>query len=155
MVKMRYAFGAAATLLLLGGALGAGRLSATWMGRQPDGSFIVSSGRRIEPGAIAFDGRPIDLALHPSGEFFAVLNQRSVFLADRGGVISGSTAELAEGAGYRGAVWTPDGTRLYVSISDGSIQELKQDGKKLLLGARLLPAPPGVQENARPGGMAI
>src|SRR5204863_7258318 len=98
---MRHAFGATAALLLLAGALGAGRLSVTWMGRQPDGSFIVSSGRRIEPGAIAFDGRPIDLALHPSGEFFAVLNQRSVFLATRNGVIPGSTIDLAEGAGYR------------------------------------------------------
>ena len=38
------------------------------MGRQPDGSFLVSSGQRIEGGSIAFTGRPIDLALHPASD---------------------------------------------------------------------------------------
>ena len=58
-VNGRHAFGAAAALLLLAGALGAGRLSVTWMGRQPDGSFIVSSGRRIEPGRPSRDRRSV------------------------------------------------------------------------------------------------
>src|SRR5690349_10750031 len=123
---MKRALRAVAVAGLLGGAVGAaGRLPVVRMGKQPDGSFIVSSGQRVEPGAIAFDGRPIDLALHPTGEFIAVLNQRSVFLATRQGVIAGSAAELEDGAGYRGAVWSPDGTRLFVSVSNGFVQELK------------------------------
>src|SRR4051794_9834074 len=35
------------------------------MGLQLDGSFLVSSGQRVEAGSIAFRGRPIDLAMHP------------------------------------------------------------------------------------------
>ena len=41
------------------------RYVGVWMGRQPDGSFLVSTGQRIEAGSIAFTGRPIDLALTP------------------------------------------------------------------------------------------
>ena len=41
---------------------GMARLAPVRMGRQPDGSFLVSSGQRIEGGSIAFTGRPIDLA---------------------------------------------------------------------------------------------
>src|ERR1051326_6812887 len=105
-------------------AFAAGSLTSVRLGKQADGSFVVSSGQRVEPGAIAFDGRPIDLALHPAGELLAGLNPRSVFLATRAGVGTGSTVELVDGAGYRGAVWTPDGTRLLVSVSNGAIQEL-------------------------------
>ena len=61
------------------------RLATVRMGRQPDGSFLVSSGQRIEGGSIAFRGRPIDLALHPRDEVFAVLNKAEVFLATSDG----------------------------------------------------------------------
>ena len=58
------------------------------LGRQPDGSFYVSTGQHIPPAAVAFPGRPIDLALHPSRQFFAVLSKSEVFLADSSGVIT-------------------------------------------------------------------
>ena len=60
------------------------------MGRQPDGSFLVSSGQRIEGGSIAFNGRPIDLAVHPRDEVFAVLNKSEVFLATAKGDSAGN-----------------------------------------------------------------
>ena len=47
------------------------------MGPQPDGTFIVATGQRVEPGTIAFAGRPIDIALHPGGQFAAVLHSRA------------------------------------------------------------------------------
>jgi DNA-binding beta-propeller fold protein YncE len=145
------------TAALLLGAFGAAayRLPKIWMGLQPDGSFIVSTGQRVESGAIAFDGRPIDIALHPSGAFFAVLNQKNVLLATREGVIADSAAPLEAGAGYRGAAWTPDGTRLFVSVSNGDVQELKLDGRKLTPGPKIAVRPDGAKENPRPGGMAI
>jgi DNA-binding beta-propeller fold protein YncE len=154
---MRRTLGAVGVGALVCGALAfaAGGLNGVRMGKQPDGSFIVSSGQRVEPGAIAFDGRPIDLALHPAGELLAVLNQRSVFLATRGGVVTGSTVALADGAGYRGAVWTPDGTRLLASVSNGTIQELTLSGRTLREGRRLVPQPPEASGNPRPGGMAV
>ncbi len=52
-------------LVLAALVAGMSRLTPVWMGRQPDGSFLVSTGQRIEAGSIAFTGRPIDLALHP------------------------------------------------------------------------------------------
>ena len=53
-------------VLLVVFSAGMKRWSGVWMGRQPDGSFLVSSGQRIEGGSIAFNGRPIDLAVHPT-----------------------------------------------------------------------------------------
>ena len=68
-------------VLLVLVSAGMKRWTGVWMGRQPDGSFLVSTGQRIEAGSIAFTGRPIDLALHPTRDVFAVLNKSSVFLA--------------------------------------------------------------------------
>src|SRR5438876_6736354 len=106
-------------LLAMFGALAlAGRFAARiTVGKQSDGSFVVATGQRLEPGTIAFDGRPMDLALHPGGELIAVLNQNGVFLADRGGVFPDSNAKTAAGASYRGCLWSPDGERLFVSLS--------------------------------------
>jgi hypothetical protein len=61
--------------LLAAVAPGMTRFAGVWMGRQPDGSFLVSTGQRIEAGSIAFTGRPIDLALHPTKDLFAILNE--------------------------------------------------------------------------------
>ena len=41
-------------------ALGMARFTGVWMGRQPDGSFLVSTGQRIEGGSIAFTGRRME-----------------------------------------------------------------------------------------------
>jgi len=145
-----------AALALVGGVSVAARQAMTpHLGPQPDGSFLVSSLQRVEPGSIAFDGRPIDLALHPSGAFVAVLNQSNVFLLSREGVIAGSAAPLEHGAGFRGALWAPDGKRLYVSVSEGYVQEFTLEEKKLVPARRLTIRPEGEQENPRPGGMAI
>ena len=94
---------------------GVTRLTPVWMGRQPDGSFLVSSGQPIEGGSIAFAGRPIDLALHPREDLFAVLNKSEVFLATRLGIRQGTSVSLGEkvSAGFRGLIWSPDGNGLY------------------------------------------
>jgi DNA-binding beta-propeller fold protein YncE len=133
------------------------RLSSRRMGPQPDGSFIVSSGQRVEPNAIAFDGRPTDIALHPSGAFCAVLGQSRVFLLNREGVIAGSAAALAAGAGagYHGLLWSPDGKRLYASDSEGTVDTFDLAGTTLTAGPRISIKPEGAAGNPRPGGMAI
>ncbi len=125
------------------------------LGKQADGSFLVSTEQRIEPGAIAFDGRPIDMALHPTKLLLAVLNQHSVLLISPKGVVPDSSVFLRHGAGFRGALWSPDGSRLFVSEADGWVQELDLQGTQLVLGPTLPVAPPGAKGNPRPGGMAI
>jgi DNA-binding beta-propeller fold protein YncE len=125
------------------------------VGKQPDGSFIVSTEQRIEPGAIAFGGRPIDMALHPTGTFVAVLNQGSVLLVSAGGVLSGTHIPLGSAAGFRGAVWSSNGKRLFVSSAAGYVQTLDFQPGRLRLGVRIEVKPAGAKENPRPGGMAI
>jgi DNA-binding beta-propeller fold protein YncE len=143
--------------LLMTGALGvtAARFPGLQMGKQPSGGFVVSTGRRIAPGTIAFNGRPIDLALHPTGAFFAVLNQSNVFLATKDGVLADSIAALPAGAAYRGALWSPDGTHLYVSVSNGIVQEYLLADRKLTAGRKIAIKPDDEKENPRPGGMVF
>jgi hypothetical protein len=103
--------------LLVAVAPGMTRFAGVWMGRQPDGSFLVSTGQRIEAGSIAFTGRPIDLALHPTKDLFAILNKDSVLLATANGVIKGTEVALGASAGFRGLVWAPDGEWLAASTA--------------------------------------
>lgn len=153
------------TILLAAGlALGAAGYGATnllWrdlhmahLGKQPDSSFIVSTEQRVEPGAIAFDGRPNDLALHPSGTIFAVLDQHSVLLGTRAGIIADSSIPLPSESAYHGLLWSSDGTRLFASTAGGTIQELLFDGKQLTPGHRIV-VMPSVPGNPRPGGMCL
>lgn len=136
-------------------AVAARHLATVRMGKQPDGAFVVSTGQRIQPGTIAFDGRPVAIALHPAGQFFAVLGQNTVFLAHASGVISGTESPLGEGAAFNGLTWTPDGSRLYASVSNGTIHEFLCQGETLKPGRTLNPKPEGAEGNPRPGGMVL
>ena len=128
------AFAWAGLLVLAALIAGMARLAPIRMGRQPDGSFLVSSGQRIEGGSIAFKGRPIDLAVHPREGIFAVLNRSEVLLFGASGrrraqgslfSIDGETT-----AGFRGLVWSPDGMRLFASTSRGYVQAFAyRDGR--------------------------
>ena len=147
-------------IALVAVAAGLARLSPVWMGRQSDGSFLVSSGQRIEAGSIAFNGRPIDLAVHPRDQVFAVLNKTQVFLADQTGVRAGTSVSLSSlggrvSAGFRGLVWSPDGSRLFASTDRGHIQMYIYESGKLKARKRIKIQPPGAQGNPVPGGMAI
>ena len=154
-MKLRTGLAIAAALLIGGGSLAAISFKELKMGKQPDGGFIVSAGQKIQAPALSFDSRPIDLALHPSGQFFAVLNQDEVFLATAQGVLPESAAKLSAGAGFRGAIWTPDGSKLFVSVSDGVVQELLLKDKKLTAGRKLEIKPANEKDNPRPGGMTM
>ena len=127
------------------------------LGKQADGAFLVSSGQRVEAGAIAFDVRPVDMALHPSGTFAAVLGQNGVFRLNAEGVIPDSTVPLMAGAAYHGIVWTPDGKKCLVSTEAGIVRELLWDGTALTAGAKISCQQEGSdpKKNPRPGGMAV
>ncbi len=141
--------------LLVAVAPGMTRFAGVWMGRQPDGSFLVSTGQRIEAGSIAFTGRPIDMALHPTKDLFAILNKDSVLLATAEGVIRGTEVALGASAGFRGLVWTPDGEWLAASTERGHIQLFRLSGTRLLTGSKITITPKGQSANPVPGGMAI
>lgn len=150
----------AACLLLAAGTLSgvsfvAARKASLTLGKQLDGTFLVSTGRKIEPGTISFDGRPIDLALHPNGQLAAVLGQNKVFLVDSNGIVKGTDVPLGGGASSHGIVWSPDGTKLFASVSDGNIIEALYDGTALTKGRTLSPLPSGAKGNPRPCGLAL
>jgi DNA-binding beta-propeller fold protein YncE len=153
-MKRRWVVCTSLVILLLVSA-GMRRWRGVWLGRQPDGSFLVSTGQRIESGSIAFSGRPIDLALHPKQDLFAVLNKESVFLATDAGVMPGTVVSLGSSAGFRGLVWTPDGQWLLASTERGHIQMFQLSGSKLHPSGRITIVPEGDSANPVPGGMAI
>src|SRR3954454_9069895 len=136
------------------GLAGMARLAVIQMGPQPDGAFLVSTGQRVEAGSIAFAGRPIDLALHPTRDVFAVMNKGLVFLARAGGEIPRTIAPLGSSAGFRGLAWTPDGTRLLASTEPGHVQtsRLSGEGESLRLqpGPKIVIAPEGDSANPVP-----
>ena len=143
--------------LLVAVAPGMTRFAGVWMGRQPDGSFLVSTGQRIEAGSIAFTGRPIDLALHPTKDLFAVLNKNSVFLATAEGVIQGTEvgARLrAQGsAGWSGL---PTASGCSPAPSTGTSRLFRLSGTRLLPGSQDHHHAARANRPTRcPGGMAI
>jgi YVTN family beta-propeller protein len=153
----RLALGVAVLLLLGALAVGEAARRGVWMGKQPDGSFIVSSGQRIEGDGLAFTGRPLDIALHPSGEFFAVLNQTEVFLAHPGGVIKDSAVRLPfdAKAGFRGLVWTPDGKRLIAATDKIHLQSFVYEEGKLHPERQIGVRPNHDKDHPVPGGMVV
>jgi hypothetical protein len=149
-------FAAAAIVGLLAVGLGMASRAILRMGKQPDGSFLVSTGQRIEGGSIAFNGRPSDLAMHPSGEFLAVLNKSSVFLVDPGKEKPDAEVKLqSANAGFRGLAWSPDGSRLFASTDKGYVQEFARKEGKLEIGKMIYLQDQKIKENPVPGGLAM
>ncbi len=151
--------------LLISIANHAAKVMIANMGKQPDGSYMVSSGQRIEGDGVAFNGRPSDIALHPTEDVFAVLSQKEVFISTPKGVVARSHTPLGDAsAGFHGLVWThdrrgsdwwPNAMRFVASTDQGylliysySDLQLEQQGKISLV-------PEGSKKNARPGGMAL
>ncbi len=125
------------------------------IGKQEDGSYIVSSYQRIEAGSIPFDSRVIESALTSDGKLLAVVAESKIFLLDTvtKGVLS--SIPMKGNGGYRGAIWNHDGSRLFVSAADGQINEYLLAENKLTQVRRLSIAPEGFKDNPRSGGLAI
>jgi DNA-binding beta-propeller fold protein YncE len=139
-------------------ALGAGGLAPRMiirMGRQPDGSFLVSTGQRVLGDSLSFLGRPIDLALHPSGETFAVLNKRSVLLGTASDILEETDIPLEGNAGFRGIAWSPDGKRLFTSTDRGHVQTYRFQDEVLVLEGRIEIKPKDAEGNPVPGGITF
>ncbi|MFO0959430.1 MAG: bifunctional YncE family protein/alkaline phosphatase family protein [Isosphaeraceae bacterium] len=136
-------------------AAGMARMAPLKMGKQPDGSFIVSTGQRVEAGAIAVAGPPIEQARHPSGAFYAVLNKSAVMLGDASGIRPGSSVPLGSGAGFRGLAWAPHGNRLYASTEKGQVRMFLLEDNKLVPGDRFEIKPEDARGNPVPGGIAF
>ncbi len=98
---------------------------ARHLGKQSDGTYLLSSRQTIQPGTVAFKGRPADMALRPQKDVAAVTvkdqtNQRDqIFLVNRSGVVPNTYLLMRHEPGFHGMVWSPDGSRLYVTTAGG------------------------------------
>jgi len=135
------------------------------MGKQHDGSYLVSSGQRIEGDAIAFHGRPSDIALHPKENVLAVLNQHEIFICTPTGPLARSHTPLGQdvSAGFHGLIWTgengsdwwPDAKRCVASTDKGYLQEFLYSDMQLDPSDKIILNREGDKRNAWPGGMCL
>lgn len=147
-------------------AVGAKGPVKQWLGKQPDGSYLVSSGQRIEGDALAFNGRPSDIALHPKEDVFAVLSKQEVFICTPKGIVARSHTPLGNNAsaGFHGILWTgdhsgsdwwPDAMRFVCSTDQGNLQEYRYADLQLESVGTIALVPEGSKANAYPGGMCV
>ena len=125
------------------------------LGEQPDGSFIVSSGQRIEliGKTVRLEGaRPKDLALSPDHSFVAILCHNQLFVADATGAIR---AQIGISAGPLGIAWSPDGKRIYGSLNTGRIGVFGWSGSSLTKNGDLSTTPSGTKSNPGTAGLAV
>ncbi|MCC7229408.1 MAG: bifunctional YncE family protein/alkaline phosphatase family protein [Fimbriimonadaceae bacterium] len=138
--------------LVVGGAIWAAKKV---VGRQEDGTFVVSTGVKIQPGTLSFGGRPMELAIHPTSELCAVATNREVFLVDSSKVIESSKLKLDAGVSYRGMIWTGNGQQLFLSLSNGKIAHFEFASEKLIALDPIEIAPGAPRKDVVPGGMCL
>ncbi|MEZ0327367.1 MAG: bifunctional YncE family protein/alkaline phosphatase family protein [Fimbriimonas sp.] len=101
------------------------------LGKQADGSVLVSTGQTLTPAGltVTFEyQRPKDMAVSPDGLHVAVLTHRRLIVVDRLGAQKG---DIAITAGPLGVVWSPDGSRIYASAAGGKILMADWTSEKL------------------------
>ncbi|HJP82099.1 MAG TPA: bifunctional YncE family protein/alkaline phosphatase family protein [Fimbriimonadaceae bacterium] len=126
------------------------------VGKQSDGTIVVSTGQRILPGTIAFSGRPMDLAVHPAGHLFAVATNREVFLANSSAILESTRRRLEAGVSYRGLAWSRDGSRLWISLSNGKVARFTfGDGLAFMAQPSLSIAEGAPRKDVVPGGLCF
>lgn len=133
--------------------IGAGALSTMKLGSQQDGSFLVSSGQRIEllgttttlPGL-----RPKDTAVSPNKRNVAVLTTRKLLVTDLDGKTVG---EIGLTGSALGVAWDPRGGRLYASLGSGKVGVYSWNGKSLASVGEWAVEPTGAKGNPMPVGM--
>ena len=123
------------------------------LGKQSDGSYLVSTGQRVEAGAIRFRGRPADLAVSPvDSALVAVLSKGEVFLIRGAEIVPGSSAKLGASPAFHGLSWTPDGKQLIASTESGYLQRFSCSEDRLTIADQIKLEEKG---NPQPGGSCI
>jgi YVTN family beta-propeller protein len=91
----------------------------------PTNQVLSPLGRQV-----AYDGRPVDLALSPNGRWLAVLDRAQVLVIDPQQAKVMSKARH-KGGSYSGLAFTPDGKKLLASSIGGTIGvfEIEADGE--------------------------
>ncbi len=126
------------------------------LGRQSDGSYIVSSGQRVPAGEIAIKGRLADMSLHPRLRIAAVMHKNSIVLIDENGILPNtSPVPLGSDAGFHGLQWTPNGKELIASTAKGYLQVFSFQNNRLASTNRIELKLDAKDANPVPGGFDI
>ena len=137
------------------------------VGRQSDGSVVLSTNQVIKPAGthIEFRGRPNAVALSPDLKHAAFLNgaYKAIIVLDPAtGAIKQEFDAAGSSASFNGIVYSKDGKKLYASQANGRIiiADVAADGTLAL--DRLVATPkspipyPGREDgNSYPGGLAL
>jgi DNA-binding beta-propeller fold protein YncE len=125
------------------------------LGLQSDGSYLVSSGQRIEllDRTLKLEGlRPKDLAISPDQSAIAFLTHAAVVVV---GPTGDELARVRMSAGPLGIAWSPDGKQIYAANGSGKIASFVWSGTNLAKGPILAVEPAGIPGNPGTGGLAV
>lgn len=137
------------------------------MGRQSDGSVLLSTNQVIKPVGthVEFRGRPNAVALSPDLKSAAFLNgayKAIVVLDPATGAIKQEFDAAGSSASFNGIVYSKDGKKLYASQANGRIiiANVAADGTLALdqlvsTPKSLIPYPGREDGNSFPGGLAL
>ena len=139
-------------------ALAAAASPVTLPGLQSDGTVLLPNQWSLHPAGrqLSVGDFPVNVALHPGGVYAAVLHsgygQHEVRILDlpAGRVVSTVTLEES----FYGLVWSPDGSRLYVSGGGAEVIHVFDFQAGYLFGRRELRLRPP-QEEGVPTGLAV
>lgn len=135
--------------------LGVSGFAIVKLGLQPDGSYLVSSGQRIQLlGTFKrLDGfRPKDMCLSPDGKQVALLTHRRLMVMLPDGT---RIADAAISAGPLGVAWAPDGKTIYASLGTGKIGTYSLEGDKLTVGKDIAVEPADAKGNPGTCGIVV
>ena len=147
------------------------------VGPQGDGTYVVPTTQRISPAgkALLFPGRPVDLAINPSGRHLVVKNLLDLVFVDLNSGEIRQTLKLPGadkfppvGNSFHGIAWSSDGKSVWTTSADRFLRcaTINSDGKFSWTEEIDLPGPekefspkPGafhqIEGNSAPGGFFL
>lgn len=140
------------------------------IGKQLDGTTLLSSGQTIPSESYSFPGRPADMAIRPQGDVFAMMVMSQVdgfvpsqiLLANSEGLISKSGTTMKHHPSFHGMVWTPDGSRLVCSTGEryeepnrDGLEVFRYEDGKLVFEREVVLGAKGEPDRVVPGGLCF
>ena len=133
----------------------------TLPGVQADGAVQLPNTWSIKPAGkqIELGDFPVNIALHPSGKWLAVLHagygDHEIILVDLQGKTARVSSRVVLRQTYIGLTFSPDGKFLFASGGEFDHIHMFDFGEGLLSNPRQLPIPPTKTDKFIPGGLAV
>lgn len=129
------------------------------VGPQEDGTYVVATTQRIDPAgeSVAFEGRPVDLALSPDEGTLAVKNRHELVLIDVASREVTQKLRLPKGgSSWTGVAWARDGSMVWTTGTDGTFRSAarQEDGSFAWKDEFAMPEP-SVGGSPAPAGFAV